>query len=468
MTMTMTAMLDNDRPQMRPTRFSLSFAKHIPMQGKRWFRWKRIMVPVVAVLGMGRSFWLSGNFESSLMLSPSTNGETDATVVMRTPATKTRAPSIAYCISISFCQSGQVHSRASTHDGPAVLAHSIQQIHQHSKYDYKLYAFVFPDQSKVCSKHLEHYGYELLERGLPFDLQHLKETKPDFFRFMKTRGCCGAREFMKLFTFQLDQHDLVVHLDNDVLFLQPIDELFDAMLSTDATQFNNRIVTMGQRPLPTTIDAMFTRDYLQPNLNEPTAFEKFPVQGGFFLTKPNHTLYNEMVDSVRRGNFSLHSGWEGSKVGNFYGDAQIQGLLAYMWGYKYPQHAVELDRCLYNTHIEDDGILCQKSTQKQCNDCTQTPLDQIKWIHYTTCQKPWKCMLPWWKDPPTRCREGHRAWFQMRKAVEAKYGIPPAMLPSSSHEQEWTLGYCREYPSNETSYVPLGVPSMEDQQGKLL
>jgi len=370
----------------------------------------------------------------------------------------TRArPSIAYCISISFCMPNQIYSMSSINEGAAVLAHSIQQIHEHSNYDYKLYAIVFSSgRTRECSKHLVNYGYELFEQEIPIDIKELKETKPSFFKLLKERGCCGARELMKLIPFQFVQHDLVMHLDNDMIFLQPIDELFDAMLSNDATTFQN-IVTMGQQPLPTRIDVMFTRDYLQPNRNEPTSWKKFPIQGGFILAKPSLTLYQEMVHTVSQGNFTIENGWEGSKVGNFYGDAQVQGLFAFIWGYKYHENAVELDRCIYNTHIEDDGIMCKNSSQRNCDDCSQTPFDQIKFIHFTTCQKPWTCGLPWRKNAShSQCRKGHRSWFQMRKAIEVKYSLQ-VRLPES-HEQEWTLGYCQVYPSNETAYVPMHVP----------
>jgi len=43
-------------------------------------------------------------------------------------------------------------------------------------------------------------------------------------------GCCGACELLKFRMFELTQHALVVHVDLDSLLLQPLDELFDAMV----------------------------------------------------------------------------------------------------------------------------------------------------------------------------------------------------------------------------------------------
>lgn len=45
-----------------------------------------------------------------------------------------------------------------------------------------------------------------------------------------------------------------------------------------------------------------------------------------------------------QGNWKMGQGWEGSKIGFFYGGATIQGLLAYFYHVVAPEAGVALDR----------------------------------------------------------------------------------------------------------------------------
>jgi hypothetical protein len=66
--------------------------------------------------------------------------------------------SIAYAISITSCPTNQTGAILA---GPAVLGHSIHQVHTGSSYEYRLYAFVHP-VALSCVIPLQHLGCMLL------------------------------------------------------------------------------------------------------------------------------------------------------------------------------------------------------------------------------------------------------------------------------------------------------------------
>jgi hypothetical protein len=293
---------------------------------------------------------------------------------------------VAYAISITSCAA----NATTVFDGPAILSHSIHEVSiRHdgsgSKYDYKLYAFVHPDATR-CTDFLEYLGYEVLIRDLPFNLNDIQSE--NYKSLIEQDGCCGSREFLKLWAFALVEHDIVVHTDTDVLFLQPMDTLFDAMLDADSSK--HTLATMGGAALPSEVDFVYTRDYLQRSriTRDP---KKFGVQGGFFVAKPSQERMDEMVKTILRGDYERGSGWGNLQYGGYWGSPQIQGFLSYFYGEIRPEHAVELNRCLYNTMVDDppeaDGRC--RTGEETCEDCRETPLVNMINVHLTTCWKPW-------------------------------------------------------------------------------
>ena len=301
---------------------------------------------------------------------------------------------IAYAISITSCPD---HA-PNVFDGPAILSHSIHQVsirQNASKYDYSLYAFVLPDAAN-CSHLLEFLGYKVMIRDRPFKLDEIKSES--YKTTIEEKGCCGSSEFVKLWAFTLFDHDIVVHTDTDVLFLKPLDAVFDAMLASNASAHSLATMNGGgggggggvTAALPSKIDFLFTRDYLQRS-KITNVTKKYGVQGGFFVARPDSKIFHEMKTTIIRGDYSHRNGWANLSYGGYWGSSQIQGFLSYFYGEIHPEHAVELNRCLYNTMVHDppkaDGRC--RTGEETCEDCQETPLSDMITVHLTTCLKPW-------------------------------------------------------------------------------
>jgi alpha-N-acetylglucosamine transferase len=85
-------------------------------------------------------------------------------------------------------------------------------------------------------------------------------------------GCCGEKEFLKLYSYTLTDYPIVVHLDLDSLVLQPFDDLFDSMLNGD----NGALPVMHNKSVPEKIHAFYTKDY---NMIHPHHKVSFPSLG---------------------------------------------------------------------------------------------------------------------------------------------------------------------------------------------
>jgi hypothetical protein len=351
---------------------------------------------------------------------------------------------IAYAISVTSCQ-----LNSTLLDGAAILGYSIHlasnRATNSSRYDYTLYAFVHKDAS-VCADSLSSLGYKVLIKDqLPFQVQDIQHG--GLRAMIETKGCCGSKEFLKLYAYSLEDHPVAVHLDTDVVVLQPLDDLFDAMLalqpadSTSSTYPPLQRHVMGNASIPPTADFFFTRDYLQnsQHFQDP---KHYGVQGGFFALRPNRTFLEELSQRILNETYSTHSGWSRTGHTGYWGASQIQGYLSYIYGEYYPERAVELNRCYYNSMGEDDPHHKKTSNcttgQAVCQDCRETPFSEIKTIHLTTCRKPWEC--PRLTEPhPSICKDVHLAWFKVRRDLETSWGRQP---PKGGWNVNWTLGYC--------------------------
>ena len=148
---------------------------------------------------------------------------------------------VAYVVSITDC-SGSKNSQNDLLDAASVLKHSIhltsiQTPSSHSIYDYQMYAFLHEDAREGCATiapALEEIGYTVEWKPTPFRLEDISDDNENaaFFKEkVHKQGCCGEREFLKLFTLQLIQYPIAVHLDLDTLLFRPVDHLYNAMLS---------------------------------------------------------------------------------------------------------------------------------------------------------------------------------------------------------------------------------------------
>ena len=331
-----------------------------------------------------------------------------------------------------YCQCEQVDGPPDYRERPLAIG----QKHIVVTCNYLARAIVHPSAIDCVKDYL--HDYTILERDVPVHPNDIQSN--EYKQLIKFgSGCCGAREFLKLHAYTLSE-DIVVHLDYDVIMLQPLDELFDAMMSDDASVYN--ITTPRNAVIPKRVNVFFTRDYIQRSglaMNEPL---KFAVQGGFFIIRPNITLYQEMISILRRGNYNDKTGWENSRIGKFYGAAQIQGFLAYIYAELYPEHAVEINRCIYNTMVYDEPMESHgkcRTGEEKCDDCRITPLQDIKLVHYAMCQDPWYCTLPTVGQPPERCRHVLTEWFRVRQGLDKQRGHVAPIVETN----DWTLGYCK-------------------------
>ncbi len=242
---------------------------------------------------------------------------------------------VGYAVTVSGCPSNN-DSRgdfgAGIADGAAILQHSIHlnSIRNYptsqSLFDYKMYALVHVEAESCARSALEPLGYDILIRDVPVPLKeiegkYLREKVPD-------NGCCGEKEFVKLYAYTLTQHPVVVHLDLDTLVLKPMDKLFDVMINGPPKDGSNGGIEVAfDDPLmistataisgneKNTIHAFFTRDY---NMAHP-GMKHVGVQGGFLVLRPSFDAFNEFVSIIRKGDFRENKGWGGEGFGPFYG-----------------------------------------------------------------------------------------------------------------------------------------------------
>jgi hypothetical protein len=342
-------------------------------------------------------------------------------------------------------------------EGAAVLQHSIRRASIHGslggKYDYDLYAIYHPD-AELCAQTIQDLGYTLLKRDTPVKVD---DIKGDFLRErIRTNGCCGEKELIKLEAFTLTQHPIVVLLDLDTLILNPLDPIFDLMLHSIEPPSDHMM--WKDKPIPDNITMAYTNDY---NMVSPRRKVK-PAQGGFLVLRPSLTVYQEFVAVVRNGDYRDTGGW-GGKTRKHWGSMTIQGLIPYYIFFLHPGQAVELNRCVYNN-------MCQQpmtsynvcfTLQDPCEDCRLRSLEDISMTHFTFCQKPWLCMRHRRDDIGDKmCRRLHGEWFKMRSEMEVSWGRS-GWGNSTYVDGDHFYGYCNNFGEKgyELIQKPYGQPA---------
>lgn len=102
-------------------------------------------------------------------------------------------------------------------DGIAVLAYSIINASQTSKYSYTLYAFLLNELSYLAPQ-LESYGFHVIYVNIPTINKVLDKELP--FQYYYRNGCCGLAELIKLYVYKLDKFYRVIHLDIDTMLIK--------------------------------------------------------------------------------------------------------------------------------------------------------------------------------------------------------------------------------------------------------
>eukprot|EP00536_Pseudo-nitzschia_multiseries_P010922 jgi/Psemu1/289374/fgenesh1_pg.351_\ len=366
-----------------------------------------------------------------------------------TNATNTRPKTtVAYAVSVTYYKHGETKEYSHLLDRAAVLHQSIKLAMKKSlRYDYHIYAFVHPDAEDAVHL-LQELGYRVQVRETPFELSEI--PNPELIE-AQGNGCCQEKEYLKLFTYLLSDYPVAIHLDLDTIVLRPMDELFDVMTATAgddevasfakaATMWlgnkqNKARSTHASKSVldnPGDINFMFTRDY---NMVDPTDPPwKLPyqmgVQGGFLVIRPNERDFLRMIEVIQTGGegFDIAHGWGGQKhqYGGYYGAGTIQGLASFYYDYhENATRSVELNRCKYNAMVdhplhfdeEKKKKLC-RTTEKKCEDCRKTRLEDIYTAHFTVCGKPEYCDH---MHPFGLCKELLREWHKTRFSLELEW-----------------------------------------------
>ncbi|KAL7456205.1 hypothetical protein ACHAWC_007732 [Mediolabrus comicus] len=391
---------------------------------------------------------------------------------------------IAYAVSLTSCGStgaqrrnnilnGGHSSDPNLREGAAVLAHSIHLssirnfAQSGSYYDYKLIVFVHPN-AQGCTDVFKEFGYEIQIRDTPFNVADIKS--PWLQEHIVKSGCCGEKEYLKLYSYVQFDYPIVIHLDLDSLILKPLDHLFDVMLgdreSSDTKEVldssRKKLSVMHDDPLPQSgsIDAYFTRDYNMINPGK----KHVGVQGGFLIVRPSQAAFDEYVQIVLSGDFKQGNGWGGKGYGGYFGAQQIQGICSYFYDYKHPGTGVELNKCYYNVMADPprqekgNGAGKCRDGREECQDCREVPLEEIYSVHFTLCQKPWKC--PVWYGTPEKtkhiCQKFHGEWYRIREDLEKVRALDRQsnyIQPDGKHMPEIFRGFCKS--SQERGYIHL-------------
>jgi hypothetical protein len=438
-----------------------------------------------------------------LRLTSNARGESTTTTTTTTTTRAQHRPVIAYVVTITGCGNNdkrytREQAMGLITQGAAVLRHSIFLAHNttSSRYDFQMYALIHPLAKSCAAVVFSKLGYTTLVRNIPFEKNDIQGA---YLReHIDGASCCGAKEYLKLYAYTLVQHPVAVVLDLDSLILQPLDDLFDALLfnhddydgenpskSTYPVKqlpihdtnyyYNNNDTNNTHNPpsiktmISSNVSAFFTRDYNMVNVGQ----EMYAgVQGGFLMVKPNEEVFSEYIDIILEGDYREGKGW-GGKYGYFFGGAQIQGICAYYYGEIHPEMGVELDRCRINSMADspyfridevrgsgDSGGPKCRDGRTNCEDCRTTPLSDILSAHFTLCGKPWLCQYGW-LDSNTHnlCSKLHSEWFRIRRSFEeyrtddSDFRQLPELVGSFQPETFW--GYCKA--PGEGGYLPVKI-----------
>jgi alpha-N-acetylglucosamine transferase len=236
--------------------------------------------------------------ENSIKKSHADSNHTSRATITQLHSTQ-KTITVAYAISVTACPVNQSHIVL---DGAAVLGHSIhlhsvRSSNNTSRYDYALFAFVHAD-AQACTAPLQQLGYQVqLKTELPFNVS---QASPSLLEEIEKQGCCGSKEFLKLYVYSLTDYPLALHLDTDTLVVQPMDELFDSLLKAgdEDRSLPQDHVAFIQHHLPksssnsslllpsTSTNFLFTRDYHQQSKASKNP-KHYGVQGLARPSQPN-------------------------------------------------------------------------------------------------------------------------------------------------------------------------------------
>jgi hypothetical protein len=485
---------------------------------RRLFCFITAIVAAMMVLYMFLFGSMLNNHELShkldLQSSPAANNvknDAAAKVKVEEEVQEETGPPVVIAHAISLIKCGKKNSVTGFIDAAAVLRHSIHKNSIHyetnnsstkkSRYSYQMYAIVHTS----CEEHaksLQRLGYQILVKDHPVKKE---DIQGEWLRnHIEAENCCGSAEFIKLYAYHLTDHPIVVHWDMDVAILQPMDDLYDAMLypATHPRGVAARKRIERQHPeekWPEVVNAFYTRD-----ITSAKPWEKITaVQGGFLVARPDKRVFDQYIEFIKEGNYKSGrgdgSGWYGLGYGGFQGAMAYQGVVAYYYDQLAPNNSVELNVCRWNQVAADviwrgperkdqHHLQCRDyprtklpngepdyASNTKCEDCRMTPISQVKTVHYTACKKPWECQIAYPRVPRDKrqayrlqnlvsidnCSKLVREWFKLRQEFEdaletASNGQVKPSARDGVYYKDYFLGYCRG--ENGGNYIAIQPP----------
>ena len=232
-------------------------------------------------------------------------------------------------------------------------------------------AVAVPD---VATKAFEECGFRVLRRTIPVALSDIQDPITAK-AIARDRNGEGIGELLKFYVFQMTQYHRVVLLDVDTLLLRDIGHLW--------------------RYRHVEADAMYVDDWALTNRRNDVC-----VQGGFGVFRPNPSIFDKMVKTVRTERHVVGKGW-GGRFGWYYAGVNWQGLIPYLFSNS--SRVVRLNHCIYDSMGDMERDDPPKRWRAHlCHNLAR----RVRLFHFTYCQKPTSAV----KKETRICKNMHREW----------------------------------------------------------
>lgn len=404
---------------------------------------------------------------------------------------------IAYVITILEC-----HFDEPLWDGAAVLArtillNSVDNPFSASNYGAKMYAIIH-ESAVACAEMYQRVGYEIIVKPSPVKKDQLYPDVSTYFHSNVETRCNQLKDYTSLWAYTLTTHPIVVLVDVASYMIQPVDELYTAMLLSkeDGMEARKQIAfhwkQMGQpnttladyfiartADFPDQIDAFFTRDYTITSPQQGRD-QRTGIMEGFIVIRPNVTHFDELTNMIRQGGgwTSNQGGWYDQGIGGWTGAMCTTGLLSAFYTLFHNDSFVELNRCVFNCVADSyktrmtatgNGLITSKVEEcrdgrANCHDCRAQSLTDAKTVNMNLCRQPWTCFyLNEELKVHTLCRAIIHEWFQLRRIIEIEWErtYQKDYTPSVANGTIGTayfMGYCSAYGSE--GYIPMNLPPL--------
>ena len=210
----------------------------------------------------------------------------------------------------------------------------------------------------------------------------------------------GYEDLVRLHAYRLDKHPLVVLVEPTTMFLEPIDEVFDALLA----------------------DPNKKASYVKNTDNL--------IDMGSMIIKPSQTEYHAIKDTFINTPYTAETGWGGSGIGSGGPGSHAmgsQGILTYY--YEGSPYVTELDKCTYGNDMS--------------SACRTKNIGEVKVakIGEADCPPAWKCDDT--GEEFQLCKDFHSRWSMKRKHFEnMHWKLTPFASRKGMFDTEAFKGYC--------------------------